>query len=78
MLQPGIATQQQAEVTAARLARLLSLPVDLGGHTVTVSTSVGSSLLILGSDDFEQVLTRADQNLYDHKARIAVATSALT
>jgi diguanylate cyclase (GGDEF)-like protein len=71
VLQPDMATQQQAEMTAARLSKLLSLPVEIGGNTVSISTSVGSSLLKLGSEDFEHVLMRADQNLYDQKARVA-------
>ena len=59
---------QGATIMARRLIEALSLPYELSGHHVTISTSVGIAVLPTDGDDPDQLLKHADMALYGAKA----------
>jgi diguanylate cyclase (GGDEF)-like protein len=77
-LQHALLAAQVAASLAERTEALLSEPVHYHGQVVTVGASVGT-LVARGGEDPADVLTRADQAMYERKrARKARPAAALT
>ncbi len=63
MLDPQVATRITQDILDA-----ISAPLSLGGHTVSVSASVGIALFPSDGDDFDTLMKSADAAMYDAKA----------
>ncbi len=67
ILQGGIKDTRTATQFAERLIKSLSLPYELDGHHVVISTSVGIAVAPTDSTDADQLLKLADMALYRAK-----------
>ncbi|MDX6752139.1 EAL domain-containing protein [Geminicoccaceae bacterium 1502E] len=68
LVQTSMGHPAAAETLARRLVEILSVPVEVGGHQVTVATSVGIALYPADGPDAAQLLKSADLALYRAKA----------
>lgn len=69
VVQLGLAQPEESELVAQRLVSALKAPFLLSGHSVAISTCVGSATTNDQGADLEQLLSRADQVLYAAKKR---------
>lgn len=58
-----------AEIVADRLAAVIAEPMEINGHEITVSASIGISLLPGDADSPDLLLSHADQAMYQAKQR---------
>ena len=63
----GIENTEQVEVPAQRLIKMVSTPVVIEGHTITIGTSIGISSYPSCSTDIDELFRQADQALYRAK-----------
>jgi diguanylate cyclase (GGDEF)-like protein/PAS domain S-box-containing protein len=63
-----IMDEQDAVQIADRIQRALGAPVELGGHPVTASASIGAALGSAAGEGAEQVLREADAAMYRAKS----------
>ncbi|MDF1585501.1 putative bifunctional diguanylate cyclase/phosphodiesterase [Marinimicrococcus flavescens] len=68
LVQTSMGHPAAAETLARRLVEILAVPVEVGGHQVTVATSVGIALFPADGADAAQLLKSADLALYRAKA----------
>ncbi|MCX7621819.1 MAG: sensor domain-containing diguanylate cyclase [Acidimicrobiales bacterium] len=69
MVLVGSADQRTADRLASAIAEAVAQPIDIGGHSVTVTTSVGLALDAEGHREIDQLLIEADVHLYEAKTR---------
>jgi diguanylate cyclase (GGDEF)-like protein len=67
ILAPHLETRDQAQVLAETLREALSAPFELGGHTLTVSASVGIALFPDDGTNEKELLRSADLSMYQAK-----------
>ncbi|MGN6702228.1 MAG: sensor domain-containing protein, partial [Burkholderiaceae bacterium] len=68
VLLENLAAPEQLATVARTLLKLVREPVDLGGHVLSVSTSIGGSVYPDDGDDVGTLLKNADLAMYDAKA----------
>jgi len=68
IIQVGVAHPDGPAILADRLVKNLAQPFEIGGHQVTISTSLGISLYPGDGEDDEELLRAADTALYRAKA----------
>jgi diguanylate cyclase (GGDEF)-like protein len=64
LLLPGISRGVQAAKTAEKILATVAQPVDLDGHRLYLTTSIGISLFPADAEDAEALLTSADIAMY--------------
>jgi len=64
----GVAHPDGPAILADRLVKVLAQPFEIGGHQITISTSIGISLFPGDGEDDEELLRAADTALYRAKA----------
>jgi diguanylate cyclase (GGDEF)-like protein len=67
LLLQGVETHDHARTIEARIAAALAEPHDVDGDTVVVSASTGVSLSLGVEDRIADLLTRADDEMYQSK-----------
>ncbi|MDP3518282.1 MAG: GGDEF domain-containing protein [Pseudohongiella sp.] len=68
ILLPGVSVSQEVEVILRKIKHSVSMPVTLGGETLSPTLSMGIALAPAHGDDFKSLLSKADQALYQSKA----------
>lgn len=61
--------QHDAAIVAARIQNAISTPIQIEGHDVFTTASIGIALSLTGEDSPEEMLKRADLAMYQAKAR---------
>jgi len=69
VLAPGVRTDEEARLIAAKIAKSLTDPIEAAGFLVTVGSSVGWAIYPVDAEDQESLLRRADEALYADKAK---------
>ena len=69
LLLGGLHHPRECEDTARRVLHAVALPIEVEGHTVHVSASMGISVFPRDGSDAEQLLRQADQAMYQAKQR---------
>lgn len=67
LLLGGLHHPRECEDTARRVLHAVALPIEVEGHTVHVSASMGISVFPRDGSDAEQLLRQADQAMYQAK-----------
>jgi len=75
VLQFGLRRAEESEFLAQRVKSALAQPFRIGDHTIRISASVGSVTAEAGQADLEEMLQRADRNLYESKRAHKTAAS---
>ena len=65
----GLASQEDARLVAEKIVTAMREPFRLSGAEIRATASVGVSLAIDGVGETDELITRADQALYEAKAR---------
>ncbi|HVJ43439.1 MAG TPA: EAL domain-containing protein [Dongiaceae bacterium] len=68
IIQVGVAHPDGPAILADRLVKVLAHPFEIGGHQVTITTSLGIALFPGDGEDDEELLRAADTALYRAKA----------
>jgi diguanylate cyclase (GGDEF)-like protein/PAS domain S-box-containing protein len=69
LLLGGLRHPRECEDTARRVLHAVALPIEVEGHTVHVTGSMGISVFPRDGSDAEQLLRQADQAMYQAKQR---------
>jgi diguanylate cyclase (GGDEF)-like protein len=69
IIQVGIKQASEAELLARRLAKAVSEPYEIAGHTIVIGTSIGIAIAPHDGTDPEGLLKMADHALYQCKAK---------
>ena len=69
LLLGGLHHPRECEDTARRVLHAVALPIEVEGHTVHVSASMGISVFPRDGCEAEQLLRQADQAMYQAKQR---------
>ena len=67
VLQTGVQHSDEAELMARRIGRVLAEPYAIRGHRIIIGVSVGSAAGKENGADLKQLLSAADDSLYDAK-----------
>ncbi|MFO1435298.1 MAG: EAL domain-containing protein [Gammaproteobacteria bacterium] len=65
---PDLDNTEHAALVAGKILASLSEPFDVGGHSVSITTSIGVSVFPEDGTDIDEVLQRADAAMYQSKA----------
>lgn len=69
VLSPGVRTDDEARLIAAKIVKSLIEPIEAAGFLVTVGSSVGWAIYPVDAEDQESLLRKADEALYADKAK---------
>ena len=72
----GLVPDADGQEIVARMIQTIERPVDIGGHTVSVSASVGIAMFPTDGDDPEKLFALADNRMYINKRQRKQASKA--
>lgn len=69
LLMEDLANPESADIVAARLVEAMHVPVEVNGHSMVVTVSIGIAFYPRDDNDLSRLMAKADAAMYEAKAK---------